>query len=66
MTDVACVRAFLQDAAFYMCHDRINALVIAPISAPPALDTVLGCQDHCVRIICGGDVVAEARVQGAG
>jgi hypothetical protein len=58
--------ACAQDAAFYMCHDRINALVIAPISAPPALDTVLGCQDHCVRVIQGADVIAEVRVQGAG
>eukprot|EP00752_Nemacystus_decipiens_P012116 g10741.t1 len=40
-----------QDAAFYMCHDRIASLATASFSGTDAVDAVLGCQDHCVRVM---------------
>eukprot|EP00903_Cladosiphon_okamuranus_P008387 g8063.t1 len=40
-----------QDSAFYMCHDRIASLVTASFSGSDSVDAVLGCQDHCVRVI---------------
>lgn len=65
----------LQDAAFYMCHDRINAVTIAPVTSSNSssksgapLDAVLGCQDHCIRVMQegSGDLVSETPVQVAG
>ncbi|CAM9764264.1 unnamed protein product [Scytosiphon promiscuus] len=40
-----------QDAAFYMCHDRIMSLIAASISGEDSVDAVLGCQDRCIRVI---------------
>lgn len=42
-----------RDAAFYMCHDRINALTIAPLYGSTDMNTILGCQDRCLRILNG-------------
>lgn len=33
-----------QDAAFYMCHDRIVSLTSASLSGEESVDAVLGCQ----------------------
>lgn len=45
-----------RDAAFYMCHDRIGALVTANLTGGNALDAVLGCQ---VCALPGVNVVVD-------
>ena len=39
------------DSGFFMCNDRINALIVEVISRDNVFEAVLGCQDKFVRII---------------
>lgn len=47
------------NAAFYMCRDQINALVTEHISRDSDYDVILGCQDNCIRIVQGSNLVVE-------
>ncbi|CAM9658675.1 unnamed protein product, partial [Pylaiella littoralis] len=44
-----------QDAAFYICPDIIMSLAAASLSGTDSVDAVLGCQDHCIRVIKASD-----------
>ncbi|KAJ1462857.1 hypothetical protein M885DRAFT_455349 [Pelagophyceae sp. CCMP2097] len=51
-----------KDEEFVMCSDRINAMVVGRAPArgdAQAHDVILGCQDRCVRIVRGSEVVVE-------
>ncbi|CAM9487648.1 unnamed protein product, partial [Hapterophycus canaliculatus] len=55
-----------QDAAFYMCHDRIVSLAAASLSGEDSVDAVLGCQDRCIRVITApeSEVVLQVSTDG--
>ena len=53
-----------QDTAFYMCRDQINALTVDHISRDTDYDVVLACQDKCLRIVQGSNLVAEIPTTG--
>lgn len=40
-----------KDVGFFMCNDRVNALLVDVISRDGQFDAVLGCQDKVVRVI---------------
>ena len=39
------------DAGFFMCHDRINSLLVEYLTRENSPDTLLGCQDRCIRVV---------------
>ena len=53
-----------KDSAFFMAGDRINDLATEKISGAPKPDAVLGCQDRCVRVLTGSDLLYEASMDG--
>jgi Bardet-Biedl syndrome 7 protein len=53
-----------QDTAFYMSRDQINALTIDHISRDSDYDVILGCQDNCLRIVQGSNLVVEVPTSG--
>mmetsp|Transcript_16480 Transcript_16480/g.15800 ORF Transcript_16480/g.15800 Transcript_16480/m.15800 type:complete len:748 (+) Transcript_16480:77-2320(+) len=48
-----------QDAAFYMSRDQINALSIEHISRETDYDVILACQDNCLRVVQGSNLILE-------
>ena len=40
-----------QDTAFYMCNDIINGIAIDNITRDYDFDTILACQDRCLKLI---------------
>lgn len=48
-----------QDTAFFMSRDQINSLIIDQVTRDSVYDTVLGCQDSCVRIVQGSTLALE-------
>ncbi|KAG5178282.1 hypothetical protein JKP88DRAFT_330058 [Tribonema minus] len=56
-----------KDVAFHMCHDRIGALIVVRgMAGDGGAVAVLGCANHSVIVVRGGDVVARASVSGPG
>lgn len=51
------------DTAYYISKDVINDLLIAKVTRDKDYDTVLGCQDSCIRIIHGSDLFLEIPTQ---
>ncbi|KAJ1416466.1 hypothetical protein B484DRAFT_454267 [Ochromonadaceae sp. CCMP2298] len=47
------------DSAFYISKDRINDLLVAKVTRDSDFDTVLACQDSCIRIIHGSTLFLE-------
>jgi len=47
------------DSSFYMSRDQINGLVVDYIVRESELDTVLACQDNCLRIIHAAQAIIE-------
>lgn len=47
------------DSSFYMSRDQINGLVVDYIIRENELDTVLACQDNCLRIIHAAQACLE-------
>lgn len=40
-----------RDVGFFMCNDRINALIVDVLSRDNQFDAILGCQDKVIRVI---------------
>jgi hypothetical protein len=40
-----------RDVGFFMCNDRINALLVESITREAALDALVGCQDKVIRLL---------------
>jgi Bardet-Biedl syndrome 7 protein len=40
-----------KDHSFYMSRDHINSLIIDRVAKDNDFDTLLGCQDNCIRVI---------------
>jgi len=47
------------DSAFYIAKDNINHLMVAKVTRDNDFDTVLACQDSCLRIIHGSNLFLE-------
>ena len=45
-----------------MCRHHINTLIIEHINSERDYDTILGCQDSCIRIIQGSNLAMEITV----
>eukprot|EP01116_Phalansterium_solitarium_P024352 TRINITY_DN88_c6_g1_i1.p1 TRINITY_DN88_c6_g1~~TRINITY_DN88_c6_g1_i1.p1 ORF type:complete len:780 (+),score=342.34 TRINITY_DN88_c6_g1_i1:136-2475(+) len=52
------------DKHFYMCTDRINDLLCERILSESFNDTVLACQDRCVRFVSGSELLYETALDG--
>merc|ERR1719502_2359929 len=50
------------DAGFFMCHDRINALVVESLTCETLYDALLGCQDRCIRVVQGSSLEFEGQL----
>ena len=48
-----------RDDGFFMCHDKINAMVVRRVDGGGGHYAILGCQDRCVRIVVGSDLNQE-------
>lgn len=48
-----------QDTAFYMSRDQINGLLVDQVTRDSQYDTLLGCQDSCIRVIQGSNLAVE-------
>lgn len=53
-----------QDAAFYMCHDRINHMIVGHVLWDSEFSVLLGCHDSYIRVVHGSKLVTEIAVQG--
>jgi Bardet-Biedl syndrome 7 protein len=47
------------EAHFFIARDRINHLIVAHVTRDSDFDTVLACQDSCIRIIHGSNLFLE-------
>ena len=41
----------LIDKYFYMCEDKINAMLVAPITSPSTRNSLLACEDKLLRVM---------------
>lgn len=48
-----------EDTAFYISKDNINQLLVARLTRPGDWDTVLACQDCCIRLIHSSKLFIE-------
>jgi len=51
-----------QDTAFYMCRHQINSILVEYITSDHNADVLLGCQDSCIRLIQGSQLIREIPV----
>jgi Bardet-Biedl syndrome 7 protein len=51
-----------RDDGFFMCHDKINAMVVRPKPGGGGHRVVLGCQDRCVRVVVGSELEREMKM----
>eukprot|EP00658_Telonema_sp_P-2_P027165 TRINITY_DN21036_c0_g1_i4.p1 TRINITY_DN21036_c0_g1~~TRINITY_DN21036_c0_g1_i4.p1 ORF type:complete len:263 (-),score=69.01 TRINITY_DN21036_c0_g1_i4:117-905(-) len=53
-----------KDANYKTLPDVINDIIIAPISGP-ADSAILACQDRCIRVLNGSEIVCEVPIEGS-
>lgn len=47
------------DKEFYMCKDIINAMIVDHVSNEQSQDALFACQDNCIRIVQGSQLLVE-------
>lgn len=47
------------DKEFFMCKDIINCMIVDHVSNEQSHDALFGCQDNCIRIVQGSQMMVE-------